>query len=91
MLKTPLHQQIKEQISAIRKFSPEILSIPDYISNNLKYSLFDWQNEALAHFLYYENEKSELKTFPSHLLFNMATGTGKTLLMAALMLYYYKQ
>jgi len=28
---------------------------------------------------------------PTHLMFNMATGTGKTLLMAALILYYYKK
>jgi len=28
---------------------------------------------------------------PTHLMFNMATGTGKTMLMAALILYYYKK
>lgn len=31
------------------------------------------------------------KENPNHLLFNMATGTGKTLLMASCILHYYKQ
>ena len=36
-------------------------------------------------------EKEEIKNEPTHLMFNMATGTGKTLLMASTLLYYYKQ
>src|SRR5690606_25820580 len=34
---------------------------------------------------------SELKKYPIHLMFNMATGSGKTLIMAAAILYYYKK
>ncbi len=86
-----LYKTINSQKEAILKFSPEALTIPDYISKNIKFPMFDWQLGALQNFLYYENPKSELKSEPTHLLFNMATGTGKTLLMAALILYYYEK
>ena len=86
-----LYEKVQAQIEAVRNFSPEILAIPSYITDNLKYELFPWQREALESLLIYENEKTGLKKFPTHLLLNMATGTGKTLLMAACILYYYKQ
>lgn len=66
--------------------------VPTYISENLKFKLFDWQEKALINFLTFQEIKiTEEDNNPTHLLFNMATGTGKTLLMAALILYYYKQ
>jgi type III restriction enzyme len=66
--------------------------VPSYIAENLKFNLFDWQKEALINFLTYQEIKvAEEDHNPTHLLFNMATGTGKTLLMAALILYYYKK
>lgn len=91
MSHSPLYQQIKEQIGSK---TVSKIEIPSYIKDNLKYDLFDWQKEALQHFIAfddaeYEFEKPEVA--PYHLLFNMATGAGKTLLMAALILYYYKK
>ncbi|MEA3295783.1 MAG: DEAD/DEAH box helicase family protein, partial [Patescibacteria group bacterium] len=67
-------------------------AIPEYITDNLKYNFFDWQNNAFENLLIYQKIK-EIKNpnEPTHLMFNMATGTGKTLLMAATILYYYKQ
>ena len=66
--------------------------IPDYIVNNLKFDLFQWQKDALLNFLLYQDiKKAEEDKNPTHLLFNMATGTGKTLLMASVILHYYKQ
>ena len=66
--------------------------IPEYISNNLKYGFFDWQKNAFENFLTYQAIKKREKTNePTHLMFNMATGTGKTLLMASTILYYYQQ
>ncbi len=63
-------------------------TIPDYITNNIKYPLFDWQRNAIENLIIAENSPN----IPTkHLMFNMATGTGKTLLMAACILYYYKQ
>ena len=71
-------------------------AIPSYITDNLKYPLYDWQHEAVENFLVNEKRRSELLKkgeilSPNHLMFNMATGSGKTLVMAALILYYYKQ
>jgi type III restriction enzyme len=66
--------------------------IPEYILNNLKYSLFDWQKKALENFLTFQKVKEiESPNTPTHLMFNMATGTGKTLLIASAILYYCKQ
>lgn len=66
--------------------------VPNYITDNLKFELFKWQEEALINFLIQQQIKEvEEDNNPTHLLFNMATGTGKTLLMAALILYYYKK
>lgn len=66
--------------------------IPDYISNNLKYSFFEWQEEAFKNLLAYEAIKEQQNTSrPTHLMFNMATGTGKTLLMASVILHYYNK
>lgn len=66
--------------------------IPQYISNNLKYSFFDWQKNAFENFLTAQTVKErENPNEPTHLMFNLATGTGKTLLMASTILYYYVQ
>ena len=68
------------------------IPIPEYISDNLKYTFFDWQKDALEYFLTSEAiKKIENPNKPTHLMFNMATGSGKTLLMAATILYYYNQ
>ena len=75
---------------------PEDYEIPSYITDNLKFPLYEWQKTALENFLINERTRS-IKTKkgavlpPNHLMFNMATGSGKTLIMAALILYYYKQ
>ena len=66
--------------------------VPKFILNNLKYELFNWQRQAFENFVTFETvkEKNQDKN-PTHLMFNMATGTGKTLLMAACILHYYKK
>jgi type III restriction enzyme len=66
--------------------------IPDFIIDNLKYPLFVWQKNAIENFLTHEEIRKEDNNLnPLHLMFNMATGTGKTLVMAALILYFYKK
>jgi len=68
--------------------------LPEYITSNLKHDLWYWQKEALQYFLAYDDPEYEYEkpaNEPTHLMFNMATGTGKTMLMAALILYYYKK
>jgi type III restriction enzyme len=84
-----LYQTIGGKAFELGLSRPEI---PEYILNNLKHSLFDWQNKALLNFLIYQEVKErENPNEPTHLMFNMATGTGKTLLMASSILYYYKK
>jgi len=82
-----LYEQIK---NAIEFGTTEKVDIPEYILSNLKYPFFDWQAEALQYFLLNENRVNR-DSRSNHLMFNMATGTGKTLLMASMILYYYKQ
>ena len=58
--------------------------IPAYVTDNLAKTLRPYQEEAIKRMMY-QFEKGNAK----HLLFNMATGSGKTLVMAANMLYLY--
>ena len=62
--------------------------IPEYITKNLRYPLRAYQEEAIGRYLYYKDHDS---TYPEQVLFNMATGSGKTLLMAAIILEKYHQ
>jgi type III restriction enzyme len=56
---------------------------------NPKFELRDYQKEALGRFDFYFNGYQK-RQWPSHLLFWMATGSGKTLIMAANILQLYK-
>ena len=64
--------------------------IPEYISSNLRHPLRPYQKEAIGRYLYYKNDKNN-RVFPEQILYNMATGSGKTLLMAAIILEKFKQ
>lgn len=84
-----LYEEIGEKAYRLRLPFPEI---PEYISGNLKYPFFDWQKNAFENLLTYEAIKEiENPNEPTHLMFNMATGTGKTLVMASCILHYYKK
>jgi type III restriction enzyme len=63
-------------------------TMPDFILSNLnsRFAIRDYQREAFARLRYYLNGYKDKKT-PVHLLFHMATGCGKTLIMAADILY----
>ena len=67
-------------------------SIPDEITKNLssRIKLRPYQEIALQFFLYYTEDFNERPSNP-HLLFHMATGSGKTVLMAALILDLYRR
>ena len=83
-----LYQKITEELG---KRPIQNIEIPDYITNNLKHNFFEWQKSSLQYFLAYNKKENNFLKSPTHLMFNMATGTGKTLLMASAILYYYKQ
>jgi len=67
--------------------------IPDFMAENLNpaFELREYQKEAFARFFHCYNGDYENKEYPLHFLFNMATGSGKTLIMAGLILYLYNQ
>ena len=63
---------------------------PAYIQDNLKDDLRPYQAQALR-YLHYTQKSGEAVIHYKHLLFNMATGSGKTMVMAGAILYLFKQ
>ena len=65
--------------------------IPDFLKDNInhKFELRPYQSEAFSRFFYCLDNEFPGKDWPLHFLFNMATGSGKTLIMAGLILYLY--
>lgn len=62
--------------------------IPEYINQNLLHTLRDYQDEAMRNYHY---TQTQINPSPQHVLFNMATGSGKTDLIAGLILYLYQE
>lgn len=80
-----------EKIDTLREVGV-LKELPQYIPDNLNpnFELRPYQIAAFENFItYFENDKLCQK--PTQTLFHMATGSGKTLIMAGLMLYLYKQ
>ncbi len=67
--------------------------MPESIMQNLNpvFELRPYQEQAFARFIHCLNTDFPGKENPLHLLFNMATGSGKTLIMAGLILYLYEK
>jgi len=87
-----MSQTLTEQIDAVAKFGMLKADIPDDITGNLspKITLRPYQRTALERWLFYIDRYEERPKAP-HLLFHMATGSGKTVLMAALILDLYRR
>lgn len=65
--------------------------LPDYFETSLSRTLRPYQEECFRNFLMYIANDFDGKQARPHLLFHMATGSGKTLMMAGAMLYLYEQ
>lgn len=79
-----------QELKTLRKYG-NIFEAPEYIFQNLNpaFELRKYQVQAFENFIkYFENKE---KTRPLQVLFHMATGSGKTLIMAGLIIYLYKQ
>lgn len=77
---------VSREIGAIKK-------IPNFLKQGLskRIELRKYQKEAFENFItYFENEKLN-KNKQVHTLFHMATGSGKTVIMAGLILYLYEK
>lgn len=80
-----------EEIEIAKKYNA-YKELPKFIAQNLtqKYSIRPYQEMAFRNFItYFEND--ELCHKPTQALFHMATGSGKTLIMAGLIIYLYKK
>lgn len=65
--------------------------VPDFVATNLAHMLRPYQTEAIGRYLFYMDKDQTNKALPVQLLFNMATGSGKTLIMAAALLDLFKR
>lgn len=88
-------QSLNQKLDALDEFGgidSHYPSLPEYISDNLAQNieLRPYQIKAIKRFLFYKN-KYQNKPLPVHLLYHMATGSGKTVIMASLILELYNQ
>lgn len=83
-----LHKQIVEKFNSI--FSSPPPEVPDYVADNLGHKLRPYQEHALSQFIFTQ-EIDQADLYSNHLLFHMATGSGKTLVLASNILYLYKE
>src|SRR3989338_2594276 len=82
-----------EQLDGARKMRMPLPEVPKYVTDNLNpdFVMREYQQEAFGRFFHCYGNEYEGKKYPLHFLFNMATGSGKTLIMAGTILYLYKQ
>lgn len=91
MMTKELHQVLTEELG---KRNIEATTVPMAITANVNplFPIRDYQLDAFKYFLNYWNESFEGKPRQNHhLLFHMATGSGKTLIMAGVIAYLYEQ
>lgn len=87
-------QFLYEQFNVLSQFGAISHELPDCIRKNIKqrFELRPYQIEAFSRMVYFlSNDFDGKQPRPYHLLFNMATGSGKTMIMAGAMLYLYEQ
>jgi type III restriction enzyme len=82
-----LNRLDKRIASKIEDGDLEVILSP-IIKNNLKFGSREYQTEAFTALDYYLNN-SKLRARPAQVLFHMATGSGKTLVMAGAILELY--
>ena len=85
-------QTLEQKITAYIELGNALPEVPLDLKNNLNpaFELRPYQNQAFGRFLYYLSN-DRLRQKPAQLLFHMATGSGKTLIMAGVILHLYKQ
>ena len=84
---------LSETLDSVSEMGLLNKKIPDYLKDNLNpaFELRPYQDEAFARFFHCLDNPFPGKEKPLHFLFNMATGSGKTLIMAGLILYLYEK
>lgn len=85
-------QSLNDKITGAVSLGLLQLEAPEFILSNLRegYGQRPYQTEAFSRFVFYINN-DKFRTQPTQLLFHMATGSGKTLVMAGCILYLYQK
>lgn len=85
-----MHEQYLYQELDVLKKVGALQELPEYIESNLNENIVlrDYQEEAFRYFITY-CESDLIKNKQINNLFHMATGSGKTVIMAGLILYLY--
>lgn len=85
-------QSLNDKITGAISLGLLQLEAPEFVLSNLKkgYGKRPYQIEAFSRFIFYINN-NKFRTKPTQLLFQMATGSGKTLVMAGCILYLYQK
>ena len=85
-------QSLSQKFDAITEVGMLSNEIPNDVTINLAptITLRPYQITAMERFLFFMEDYPN-RPSPSHLLFHMATGSGKTVLMAAMILYLYRR
>lgn len=88
-----LHEKLTAVSEALGEsfFKEKVVRI---ILDNLRFGaeIRPYQKETFGRFIYYLNEyQARPKGMPTQLLFHMATGSGKTLIMAGLIIYLFNK
>jgi len=83
--------RLNDEYATLLKFGTIKTDLPEFVTNNInkKFELRPYQKEAIANFIFHL--EGERRKRPTQLLFHMATGSGKTIIMAAQILYLYQQ
>ena len=86
------NQYLYEKLDVLKQISL-LKDLPEYIVSNLNNNIVlrDYQEEAFKYFITYYENPDLVKNKQVHTLFHMATGSGKTVMMAGLILYLYMQ
>lgn len=98
MAKKSKKKELKfELLDELKQLDMDILNdqhgweLPQYITDNLKHSPRPYQSKAIRYFHYTQTSEAFKYRTLNQLMFNMATGSGKTDLMAGLILYLFKE
>jgi type III restriction enzyme len=85
-------QTLLDKLNTVSEMGFLKRDIPDFVLDNLnhKFAIREYQTEAMARMKFYYEDYPD-RNLPIHLLFHMATGSGKTLLMASNILYLYEK
>jgi len=89
-LPLPLYDEVKHLNESL--FNEQLdWDTPDYLAKNMVHTFRYYQDAALRFFHYSQTDETFRFRNVNHVLFNMATGSGKTDLMAGLILYLYQE